>query len=146
MSTYDISANQNSGTPNFYQPFVVRMYVDAATQNAAQNDIWRGPELEEGLICLHMKYRTITDGTNDVTVDIGWADEADAIVDGQTVDLTSKEPDGADLTLAHHKMVPAASSTYPKRYLEVKSTGATTIDDGAFEIIGVFAKSCELAR
>lgn len=146
MTTYNISQNQNSGSPNFYQPFVVRMYIDASAQNAAQNDIWRGPELEEGLVCVHMKYRAITDGTNNVTADIGWADEADAIVDGQTINITSNAPDGGDLTLAHHKMVPASSSSYPKRYLEVKSMGATTISDGAFEIIGVFVKSCELAR
>lgn len=146
MSTYDISKNQNSGSPNFYQPFVVRMYIDASAQNAAQNDIWRGPEIEEGMVCIRCNYRTITDGTNDITADIGWADEADAIVDGQTIDVTSKAPDGATLTLAHHKMVPASSSSYPKRYLEVKSMGATTISDGAFEIIAVFVKSCELAR
>lgn len=145
MATY-VTDTMPSGSPDTWQPFVVRMRIDFSKLDAAGTafanaDVLRGPELEEGVMPIRMWSSVITAGNADTgNVTIGYTGSAAAWMSAATLDVNGTAGTVTELTLAGDVAVPAQTDS-TRQYMLVTAAAAQTVTSGVIEILMLCVKT-----
>jgi hypothetical protein len=137
-----IERKMPSGSPDTWQPFIVRMKIDFSQFTFANADILVGPELEPGTMPIRLFGVCLEAGnTNSGNVKIGFTGDDDAWEASQVLNVDQGAGLVEEYTLAGDTAVTPVDSSTPKRSLLVTATAAQSVTSGVFEIVMVCIKT-----
>ena len=141
MATYNVVNNINSGSPDTWQPFIVRMVIDFSKFTYTSGDVLQGPELEEGTLAILAWQRVIKAGDADLNAatTLGFTDAPAAWHAGLAFDVDGTADTTAAITLATVDPVDE-QTTSARNYMLLTSADTETVTSGIIEIVVLCVK------